>query len=200
MNPYYANWSYGYTLHPSSEATRGAYQVQYGAPSNWSQMKSPGEVPPKPQVLVTSSASSVTPSPGADSVKIEPPPPSFSAPPSTPQSPGEDPTPLALLKLHELAIANKLVERWQLVTSLEYLIIVFLSRYEKVEENGSGGSSKVGSYKVCVCVSRAQYDVFLQVVLFLGNEIYQGSGITIKAAKQQAALQVRVGCQVVAGT
>ena len=30
MNPYYANWSYGYTLQPSSEATRGAYGVQYG--------------------------------------------------------------------------------------------------------------------------------------------------------------------------
>ena len=29
----------------------------------------------------------------------------------------------------------------------------------------------------------------LKVVLFLGNEIYQGSGINIKAAKQQAAAQ-----------
>ena len=29
MNPYYANWSYGYTLQPSSEATRGAYGAQY---------------------------------------------------------------------------------------------------------------------------------------------------------------------------
>ena len=30
---------------------------------------------------------------------------------------------------------------------------------------------------------------FLQVVLFLGNEIYQGSGQTIKSAKQMAAVQ-----------
>ena len=30
-------------------------------------------------------------------------------------------------------------------------------------------------------------------MLFLGNEIYQGSGVTIKAAKQQAAVQVILG-------
>ena len=50
MNRYYANWSYGYTLQPSSEATRGAYQMSYGGgagsqqsqgqgASNWSQIK-----------------------------------------------------------------------------------------------------------------------------------------------------------------
>ena len=32
--------------------------------------------------------------------------------------------------------------------------------------------------------------VIFEVVLFLGNEIYQGSGVTIKHAKQQAAVQV----------
>ena len=31
--------------------------------------------------------------------------------------------------------------------------------------------------------------ICVQVVLFLGNEIYQGTGTTIKAAKQQAAVQ-----------
>ena len=30
MNPYYQNWSYGYTLQPSTEQSRGAYNVQYG--------------------------------------------------------------------------------------------------------------------------------------------------------------------------
>ena len=66
---------------------------------------------------------------------------------------------MALLKLHELAVANKLVER-----------------YEKVEEDKTAAAtpSKITS---------------LKVVLFLGNEIYQGTGVTIKAAKQQAAVQ-----------
>ena len=30
MNPYYQNWSYGYTLQPATEQSRGAYNVQYG--------------------------------------------------------------------------------------------------------------------------------------------------------------------------
>ena len=48
------------------------------------------------------------------------------------------------------------------------------SRYEKVEDDKStAGPGKLQ----------------LKVVLFLGNEIYQGSGINIKAAKQQAAAQ-----------
>jgi len=167
MNPYYANWSYGYTLHPSTEASRGAYQVQYGgAPtaSNWSQIKdqSPPAPPPKAKVFVTACPTSVktepvnVSSPGTSEtvVKTEPaPPPSL----STGSTATEDLAPMALLKLHELAIANKLVER-----------------YEKVEEKPSPGNPKVGSYKV---------------VLFLGNEIYQGSGVTIKHAKQQAAVQ-----------
>ena len=71
----------------------------------------------------------------------------------------EDPLPMALLKLHELAVANKLVER-----------------YEKVEEDKTAGAT------ACKITS-------LKVVLFLGNEIYQGTGVTIKAAKQQAAVQ-----------
>ena len=29
QNPYYQNWSYGYTLQPSTEQSRGAYNVQY---------------------------------------------------------------------------------------------------------------------------------------------------------------------------
>ena len=92
MNPYYANWSYGYTLHPSTEATRGAYQVQYGgAPtaSNWSQIKdqSPPVPPPKAKVFVTACPTSVktepvnVSSPGTSEtvVKTEPaPPPSLS--------------------------------------------------------------------------------------------------------------------------
>ena len=57
MNPYYQNWSYGYTLQPSTEQSRGAYNVQYGghqgagggggghhqggqqAANNWAQIK-----------------------------------------------------------------------------------------------------------------------------------------------------------------
>ena len=89
MNPYYANWSYGYTLHPSTEASRGAYQVQYGGPgqpTNWSQIKdqSPPVPPPKAKVFITASPASVktepvtvsSPGPGtAETVKIEQPPP-----------------------------------------------------------------------------------------------------------------------------
>ena len=104
MNPYYANWSYGYTLHPSSEATRGAYQVQYGqSPANWSQIKGSQQPAPTPkaQVFVTASPSTVKTEPVTTSATL-------SAPATVSQ---EDPAPMALLKLHELAIANKLVER-----------------------------------------------------------------------------------------
>jgi len=178
QNPYYQNWSYGYTLQPSTEQSRGAYNVQYpgghqhqqgghqhhqGAGghhhqaqgvNNWAQIK--GQQPqsaPKAQVFVT-----------AAPVKTEPAESSLMPPPATPvtikaePSTGDtDPPSMALLKLHELAVANKLVER-----------------YEKVEDekNATAGSQKQ-----------------LKVVLFLGNEIYQGSGINIKAAKQQAAAQ-----------
>jgi len=162
MNPYYANWSYGYTLHPSSDASRGAYQVQYGAhqsPANWSQIKGGHPLPPAPpkaQVFVTAAPSTVKTEAVSSSGDMAPPS-TFSAPPTVNQTP-EDPAPMALLKLHELAIANKLVER-----------------YEKVEEKTPPPpGNSAGSYKI---------------VLFLGNEIYQGSGITIKVAKQQAAVQ-----------
>ena len=139
MNPYYANWSYGYTLHPSTDASRGAYQVQYGGPpppTNWSQIKdqSPPVAPPKAKVFVTACPTSVktetvsASNPGSAEmlVKTEPqPPPTLSAGPITPvrdclntparsfssESLQEDLAPMALLKLHELAIANKLVER-----------------------------------------------------------------------------------------
>ena len=145
MNPYYANWSYGYTLHPSTDASRGAYQVQYGGPpvpappaTNWSQIKdqSPPVATPKAKVFVTACPTSVKtetvslicPGGGEALVKTEPQPPSapptLSAGPSatvreklkilrsfSSQSLQEDLAPMALLKLHELAIANKLVER-----------------------------------------------------------------------------------------
>ena len=52
-------------------------------------------------------------------------------------------------------------------------LINFTSRYEKVEDDKTGTAPSK----------------HLKVVLFLGNEIYQGSGINIKAAKQQAAAQ-----------
>ena len=52
MNPYYQNWSYGYTLQPSTDQSRGAYNVQYGGhqggpgghqqaqgANNWAQIK-----------------------------------------------------------------------------------------------------------------------------------------------------------------
>ena len=51
--------------------------------------------------------------------------------------------------------------------------IIFSFRYEKVEDDKTGTAPSK----------------HLKVVLFLGNEIYQGSGINIKAAKQQAAAQ-----------
>jgi len=63
----------------------------------------------------------------------------------------------ALMKLHEIAIANKLVER-----------------YEKVEEIAKSGAPPPTIFKIN---------------LFLGNETYQGTGTTLKAAKQAAASQ-----------
>ena len=53
------------------------------------------------------------------------------------------------------------------------VLIIFSFRYEKVEDDKTGTAPSK----------------HLKVVLFLGNEIYQGSGINIKAAKQQAAAQ-----------
>lgn len=141
----------------------GQQQSQGQGASNWSQIKGnqPSQVP-KTQVFVTAS-------PGSK-VKTEPMattmspmnPPAAPAPVSTPTIKAEpitaeDPPHMALLKLHELAVANKLVER-----------------YEKVEDDKTGGSVKPTN---------------LKVVLFLGNEIYQGQGNNIKAAKQQAAVQ-----------
>lgn len=89
MNPYYANWSYGYTLHPSTDASRGAYQVQYGGqPTNWSQIKdqSPPVPPPKAKVFITAAPASVktetvsVSNPGsAETLNTEQPPP----PPAT---------------------------------------------------------------------------------------------------------------------
>ena len=89
MNPYYANWSYGYTLHPSTEASRGAYQVQYGGPgqpTNWSQIKdqSPPVPPPKAKVFITASPASVKTETlsvsSVETVKTELPPPPLPPP------------------------------------------------------------------------------------------------------------------------
>ena len=132
MNPYYANWSYGYTLHPSTDASRGAYQVQYGGPqppTNWSQIKdqSPPVAPPKAKVFVTACPTSVKTETVSTEMMVTtepPPPPTLTAGPTatvrdslntgvlfSSESLQEDLAPMALLKLHELAIANKLVER-----------------------------------------------------------------------------------------
>ena len=97
MNPYYANWSYGYTLHPSTEASRGAYQVQYGAPAqptNWSQIKdqSPPVPPPKAKVFITASPASVKTETlsvsSVETVKTEQPPPPLPPPAAAVAGPG----------------------------------------------------------------------------------------------------------------
>jgi len=182
MNPYYANWSYGYTLQPSSEATRGAYGAQYvqnqagyhgqhqqhaqgqGA-ANWSQVKgNQGAGFQKAQVFVTASPTAgikTEPMSGAAAIKTEPTTTTAGGVVAAAQPSTEDPAPMALLKLHELAVFNKLVER-----------------YEKVEEEKPAGTPAAPTKATT-----------LKVVLFLGNEIYQGTGTTIKAAKQAAAVQ-----------
>ena len=85
MNPYYTNWSYGYTLQPATDQSRGAYNVQYGAsqaqqgiPATWSQIKqeNPPLPPPKAQVFVTASvkteASSSSSATTSATIKSEP--------------------------------------------------------------------------------------------------------------------------------
>lgn len=186
MNPYYQNWNYGYTLGAPTEASRGAYTVYgtqggggganhanlatpttttQGRASGWAQVKgTQPSNPPKAQVFVTASPTALIKSEPISSTTIKSEPVSSVAGPSIgptkPQavvspSQGDQTAAVALLKLHELALANKLVER-----------------YEKVEESTPGSPGTV-----------------FKVNLFLGTETYQGTGNSIKIAKQNAAVQ-----------
>ena len=130
MNPYYQNWNYGYTLQPATDQSRGAYNVQYGAaqahqglPSNWSQIKgNQQQQTPKAQVFVTASVKTERyGSTTSTTVKTEPSTTSTAATttPTTIKSEPEDYTHMSLLKLHELATANKLVERYEKVEDKE---------------------------------------------------------------------------------
>jgi len=192
MNPYYQNWNYGYTLGAPTEASRGAYtvygtQAQGGAnPANlatpttthvktepgqhslWAQVKGNQPTsPPKAKVFVTASPASVKSEPTPSTTTFATPIPtsdwSSKNPAIGPVKPQAivnptqvlgDQAAVALMKLHELALGNKLVER-----------------YEKVEEAAVSGSPNTN----------------FRVNLFLGTETYQGTGSSIKAAKQQAA-------------
>jgi len=205
MNPYYQNWNYGYTLGAATESSRGAYTVYGGAGgaknantvygganhanlatptttttqgkvSGWAQVKGTQPAnPPKAQVFVTAapSASAVKSEAIASTTTIKSEPASSTPGPSSdwaqapaigptkPQavvspSQGDQTAAVALIKLHELASANKLVER-----------------YEKVEEAAVSGSP----------------GTVFKVNLFLGTETYQGTGSSIKLAKQNAAVQ-----------
>jgi len=254
MNPYYSNWSYGYTLGASTEQSRGAYTVQkppysqgggsayppassgptpgysgassgagypappksagsgagysqpagpsgasgysagagysassgsgylggssgsgygaaksgswyggansgpgysgagYSGANSWSQVKgSQGSAPlPKAQLFVTASGKSAT---SNDRPSIGP-----NQPIKSSVTPTLDQASVALTKLHDLAMQNKLVERYDTVE-------------EKAIETAEGTSTE------------------FKVNLFLGTETYQGTGSTLKQAKQVAAVQ-----------
>jgi len=181
MNPYYQNWSYGYTLAPATEQSRGAYttaaayghgqagpnqsnlaaigsNAAHGGAQSWQDIKSEyasqlaqpplPQGPHKTQQFVTSSSTTLKSE--MENNMIGPIRPGQAAP-STQIDPNK-----ALSKLHELAISNKLVER-----------------FEKVCEPEAGNPSKTEFiYK-----------------LFIGTETYEGKGNNLKIAKQNAALQ-----------
>jgi len=192
MNPYYQNWNYGYTLGAPTEASRGAYTV-YGAqtqgganPANlatpgttthvqsepgpaggWAQVK--GTQPSNPikaQVFVTA---------GSTSVKSE----YLPTTAGLKSSSNWNPTAAAIGPNKPQAIVNpSQFQGDQLAAALSSLHDLATSnklveRYEKVEEVASSGSPSSN----------------FKVNLFLGTETYQGTGSTIKAAKQHAALQ-----------
>jgi len=153
MNPYYQNWNYGYTLGAATEASRGAYTTygaQGGGGANpanlatpyttqiktepglgWAQVKGTqaSNPPPKAQVFVTSSPASVKSEMTVSSANSSDWGQATAIGPNKPQAivnPTQfqgDQAGMALMKLHELASVNRLVER-----------------YEKVEEAASSGS------------------------------------------------------------
>ncbi|XP_023347323.1 double-stranded RNA-binding protein Staufen homolog 2 [Eurytemora carolleeae] len=162
-NPYYQNWSYGYTLAPDTEQSRGAYtmygQVQGSNQANlstiqphgagtWAQIKQ--EYPNsgiKNQMFVTSSNSTLKSE--VEEQMIGPVKPASEPPAQI------DPV-KALAKLHELAFTNKLVER-----------------FEKVQDP-EAGNPQMTEYVV---------------KLFIGTEEYEGRGTNLKCARQNAALK-----------
>jgi len=187
MNPYYTNWSYGYTLAPANDQSRGAYtsaytytqqqpppqppqppkQSQHGGANQanltsinsisshemntwsdpWTEVKSDPVV--KTQPFVTSSNLTLKQEIEQNIQLIGP-----VKPVQVSASTQVDPT-LSVAKLHELAMSNKLVER-----------------YETLQEPKSDNA--VTEYSV---------------QLFIGTETYEGKADTLKLAKQNAALQ-----------
>lgn len=119
MNPYYQNWNYGYTLGPPSEQTRGAYttygqqqQVVKQEPGSWGQVKTDRSMPPPQAQQFVPAYSQVKQETGAPA--IGPNKPHAVVNPS--QYSGDSPAAAAsLLKLHELAVANRLVEKYETV-------------------------------------------------------------------------------------
>jgi len=130
MNPYYPNWNYGYTLGAATEASRGAYtNTMYGAqgganPANFA-------TPTTIQHAKTESGQVSSPNaqmfvPASASVNLDSTLGSGLNKPQAIVNPTQfqgDKAAEALAKLHDLAMVNKLVER-----------------YEKVEEAASSGS------------------------------------------------------------
>lgn len=144
MHPYrqYNNWNYGYTLAPATEQSRGAYTT-YGDTDTteeaadskaWFQESNGGaqSSAPKSQAFVTSSNRTLSEE-ISTSKFIGPQVPGHVSP-STQADPQK-----ALVKLHELAIANRLVER-----------------YEKVDEPGPG--SKFPEFKVKLFIGTETYE------------------------------------------
>jgi len=146
MNPYFQNWNYGYTLGPPSDQTRGAYTTYADnrtttptAPvkeevTSWSQVKSDRSMPPpKAQMFV-----SAAPIKQEEQPMIGPTKPQAVVNPSQIQQAYNSPAAAAALaKLHELAVANRLVEK-----------------YETVEGKGSGPDS---TFKVNLILGNETY-------------------------------------------
>jgi len=131
MNPYYNNWNYGYTLAPATEQTRGAYATYSGyqpaaganaanlaavasgqdSTTHWQQQGAHAyagqSAPLRAQTFISSTSKTLkqeTPDVAPAIGPVQP----------SPQQLSNQVTPaMALSKLHELAMANKLVERFE---------------------------------------------------------------------------------------
>lgn len=145
MNPYFQNWNYGYTLGPPSEQTKGAYttydqgssgQVKQEPQQSWGQQHQ-GQAdrsmpPPQHQKFVSA---------GVQPVKQEQIGPNKPQAVVNPSQYGDTPAAAAsLFKLHELAVQNRLVEK-----------------YETVKEEQMGSSSGSPSFKVNLILGTETY-------------------------------------------
>jgi len=161
MNPYFSNWNYGYTLGPPSEQTRGAYTTYAENRSSTDTLKQESGdrtqvkydrsmPPPKPQHFVSASPAPVKQHSGEP--MIGPCKPQAVVTPSQFSGLSVPAAAAALGRLHELAVANRLVEKYETVkdsTDGEDMVRVILILGTEMYQ-GQGNNIKVAKQVAAV--------------------------------------------------